>query len=186
MRILSQLERGHTYLNGHFFGGVLPKPAITVERTGGDSVAGWFRAGGWTVGPQVLDQIAVSRSEVADGLQAALAVLLHEMVHQWNGQKDILDVSRHQYHNRHFRDSAWLAGLECHSYNSYSGYGHTLLSDRGRRAVNAFIAARPSPSIACFRSNSGASAEVPDGLRVPVPAENSVLADGVDLVALHG
>ena len=56
------------------------------------------------------------------------------MAHLRNCVLGIKDVGRAQYHNRHFRDSALLFGLDCGWHRS-SDYKRTLVNARGEAAV---------------------------------------------------
>ena len=67
-----------------------------------------------------------------------LGTLLHEMVHLRNFAVGLNDCSRSQYHNRHFRDAAILAGPDCLCWTRSRGYGHTQLGDRSRTGVETF------------------------------------------------
>ena len=63
-------------------------------------------------------------------------MLLHEMVHLRNDQVGVVDCTPpHQYHNRHFRDAARLAGLDCPHRDAKRGYWRTALGPRGRQAL---------------------------------------------------
>ena len=134
--IVAELERAFSFFNAYFFGNELPpKTTITVEQhlrsLGCFSATGDHKA------------IAVSATSLGQGCEPTLAVLLHEMVHLRNHLVRLPDVYR-KYHNRHYRDSAMLAGLECGQRDPIHGYMRTHLSKRGLKAVRKF---RPKRSL---------------------------------------
>jgi hypothetical protein len=135
--VLSELERAYCFFNARFFGGTLPSNlVITLEDK---RPRGYFCADRWLAARgQVCHHLMVSLAAVGQGKEEALAVLLHEMVHCRNHCVGVVDCAPGQYHNRHFRDTALLAGLECLDRDHWYGYAVTTLGARGRRAVADF------------------------------------------------
>lgn len=137
--LLGELQRAYDYFNQVFFGGILPpEVAITVLRGHGrGDPLGYYCGRAWHWGRNTpTDLIAVSVLAVERGPDAALGTLLHEMVHYRNDHFGLVDCTNHGfYHNRHFRDSAVLAGLLCAERHTTLGYGVTGLGDRARWAI---------------------------------------------------
>lgn len=136
--ILAELERAYSFFNGRFFGGDLPQSvAILLEgrRVSEGSIVGQYCSRAWHRQDVVLNQISLSTLALGKDSNAALAVLLHEMVHLRNSVFGLDDCHpRNQYHSRNFRDVAVLAGLDCAPRDHQIGYALTSLSDEGRCA----------------------------------------------------
>ena len=121
--------------------------AITVLRgTGPSGLLGYYCGRSWWWGRErPVDLIAVSGLAVERGPRHALETLIHEMVHHRNDRFGLVDCTSHGfYHNRHFRDSAVLAGLVCADRHKTYGYGVTGLGEHARRAVDRL---RPKESL---------------------------------------
>jgi hypothetical protein len=142
------LERAYQFFNDHFFGGRLPQEiALSVEQETRRRCRGYFCARLWHDGHRHLGHIALATQVLCGRAEPVLAVLLHEMVHLRNHQTSLPDCHpRNQYHNRHFRDTAGLAGLACEARDPVVGYALTTLNEHGRKAVAEL---RPAP--AAFR-----------------------------------
>jgi hypothetical protein len=127
------------YFNDRFFVGQLPRSlAILLERrpVSAQSLLGYHCSRTWQRREgQTLSQIGISTLAIGDGADAALAVLLHEMVHLRNSMFGIGDCHPiTQYNSRNFRDIAVLAGLECAVRHRSLGYADTALDDEGLMA----------------------------------------------------
>jgi transposase len=135
--ILVELERAYLFFNDRFFGGVLPpEVALSLEQRKARRCRGYFCARLWHDSERDLGYIAIHTSVLNGAAEGALAVLLHEMVHLRNDHFHIADCHPvNQYHNRHFRDAATLAGLECAARHETYGYAFTHLNADGRQAV---------------------------------------------------
>jgi hypothetical protein len=139
LAIVADMERAFCFMNARFFGGTLPPNiAITLEAGRGGRL-GYFCGGRWrpTSGRKI-HHMMLSTEAVSRGKEAALEVLLHEMVHYRNHHVGVVDCSAVQYHNRHFRDAALLAGLDCDERNARGGYSATRLGTRGQQAIEQF------------------------------------------------
>jgi hypothetical protein len=137
--IVAELERAFCFFNARFFGNSLPRTVLITLEDRRFGKAGFFCAGRWcSPQGQVSHHLMVSTLALGRGKEVALEVLLHEMVHYRNHQVGVVDCSAAQYHNRHFRDAATLAGLECSRRDPTRGYGATRLGPRGRQAVADF------------------------------------------------
>jgi hypothetical protein len=136
--LVGELERAYAFFNDRFFAGALDGAALTVERFWGRRrrAAGAYCPRDWHLGERAVGHIALSTEVLGRGAEAALVVLLHEMVHLRNDQVGMVDCTPpHQYHNRHFRDAARLAGLDCPCRDPRRGYAATALGPRGKEAV---------------------------------------------------
>jgi hypothetical protein len=150
--VVGELERAYLFFNDRFFGGGLPAAiALSVEH-GRSKCLGSFCARLWHHGPRDLEHIAIHVASLGQGAGPALEVLLHEMVHCRNGLAGIPDCHpENHYHNRHFRDAAVLAGLDCSQRDSRLGYTQTRLNEEGQRAV-----AELRPDVTVFQWSVGA------------------------------
>jgi transposase len=135
--VLSELERAYLFFNTRFFGSSLPSGiGLGVERKATERCQGYFCAKVWREKGRALGHIALHASAIEGGASAAMAVLLHEMVHLRNDQAGISDCHpANQYHNRYFRDLAVLAGLICGARDPARGYAYTELAEAGHQAV---------------------------------------------------
>lgn len=133
--VVEELERAFRFFNDRFFAAALPAGVvITLEDRPRSARLGYFCGRRWAT----RHLIVVTTTALAGGKEAVLGTLLHEMVHLRNHAAGLTDCSRSQYHNRHFRDAAILAGLDCLGPTKGHGYGRTRLGDRARAAVEAF------------------------------------------------
>lgn len=102
--LLARLSRLHAELNGQYFGGALLEVPIRL------SARMRRRLGELRVDRKsgVPLEIALSRRHLKrDGWQAFRDTLLHEMIHQWQGQS-----AQPVDHGRAFRDKAREVGIE--------------------------------------------------------------------------
>jgi transposase len=146
--ILGELERAYRYFNARFFGGSLPSSVaiiLQVSNPNGKEL-GSFCGQEWRSENLILDRICISSSALGCGPELVLGVLLHEMVHQRNyglGLVDCTDLGR--YHNRTFRDTACLAGLECSpTADRHHGYQATRPGARALAAISQLRPHKPS------------------------------------------
>ena len=131
---IQELERAYSFFNWRFLGNALPaKVVISVGKTK-PRVAGWFSAS-FESNPKKssMPHICISITAMTSPMQLC-HVLLHEMAHLRNCVLGIKDVRRAHYHNRHFRDSALLFGLDC-GWRKSSDCRRTRLNARGEAAV---------------------------------------------------
>jgi len=129
--LIGELERAYAFFNVHCFESALPMDVlITVERL--QKCQGLFRADrngrGW---------IAISTRVLNRGAEEPLHTLLHEMVHLRNRVVGLPDCHR-GHHNRHFRDTAALVGLDCQS--GPHGYAQTVPTRHARKVFARFRA----------------------------------------------
>ena len=92
-----------THFNHVLFEGGLPSCLITMSRRG--RARGYFKGQAWQGRGQVTDEISLSPDQLGAPTLDTLAVLVHEMTHQW--QAHFGAPSRSGYHNRE-----WGARME--------------------------------------------------------------------------
>ena len=90
-----------THFNHVLFEGGLPSCLITMSRRG----RGYFKGQAWQGRGRVTDEISLSPDQLGEPTLDTLAVLVHEMTHQW--QAHFGAPSRSGYHNRE-----WGARME--------------------------------------------------------------------------
>ena len=90
-----------THFNLLLFESVLPDCLITMSRRG----RGYFKAQAWQGRGRVTDEISLSPDQLGAPTLDTLAVLVHEMTHQW--QAHFGAPTRSGYHNRE-----WAARME--------------------------------------------------------------------------
>ena len=90
-----------THFNLLLFESVLPNCLITMSRRG----RGYFKAQAWLGRGRVTDEISLSPDQLGAPTLDTLAVLVHEMTHQW--QAHFGAPTRSGYHNRE-----WAARME--------------------------------------------------------------------------
>jgi hypothetical protein len=153
--ILAELERAYRFFRLQFFAidSLPPDLAITLDVAPLAQWAGVFCGRRWRREDREVNHIRINTTVLGEGSRHALEVLLHEMVHLRNHGFGIVDCTRCQYHNRHFRDAALLAGLECFDYDKAIGYGKTRLTARGLKAI-----AKLRPREELFRWTTGPAA----------------------------
>ena len=165
--ILNELERAYRFFNAYFFGDSLPSGiAITlqVSKPHGREL-GTFCGQEWRSESQILDQICIFTSALGSGPELVLGVLLHEMVHQRNSRLGLVDCTdRGRYHNRTFRDTARLAGLDCPpTADKHCGYQATC---PGARSLAAISQLRPHKPL--FEWHAGRAQGAAEALAVVV------------------
>lgn len=99
--ILTELERIFNFLNQRLFNGEIKPVSIAVQAKKKCSLR-YFSE----------EKILNIGSEFGNlQHQDILGVMLHEMIHIYNEQKDMIDVTANQYHNKYFLTMALQAGL---------------------------------------------------------------------------
>lgn len=128
-RAVSQLEHIYNALNADFFPEApLPVPIITVQSKPGTyghcSVAKvWQRPDGNTY------ELNIAAEVLNYPIEETLDTMLHEMVHLYCRNYQIMEVSRGgTYHNKRFKEEAERRGLECYRTEKYGW--NTRPSDR--------------------------------------------------------
>ena len=105
---------------------LLPSPS----RLGRRRVLGHFAALRWTGAQQhdegLIHEVAVVAERLDRSAELVFETLLHEAAHARNFNLDIRDCSKSQYHNRFFKVSAELLGLDVAQVDHY-GWAHTRM-----------------------------------------------------------
>ena len=127
--IIKKAEALFDLFNAHFYDGELTRPAITVSPDGGRGAYGWCSAGEiWKNGEDQHREINLCAEYLDRPMTEICATMLHEMVHLFNLQHGIEDVSNNgYYHNRKFKETAESHGLIIEKHNIY-GWTITTLA----------------------------------------------------------
>ena len=121
---ISKLDKLFDELNGHYFGGELPTPVITVQTTP-RAYGHCSRDKIWTAENDARYEINLAAEYLTRPIENTAATLVHEMVHLWCRLKDIKETSQSgRYHNNLFRVEAEKRGLSI-SYDSTVGWSLT-------------------------------------------------------------
>ena len=89
-----EFDVAFAHFNHVLFEGGLPPCLITMSRRG----RGYFKGQSWLGRGQVTDEISLSPDQLGAPTLDTLAVLVHEMTHQWQARFGA--PSRSGYHNR--------------------------------------------------------------------------------------
>ena len=119
-RAAGYLNKIFDLLNEEFFENTLSRPTITIQST--PKAYGHFslRDDTWISKNGRSHEINIGAGTLARPIEEVTATLLHEMVHYHNHTKGIQDCSRgNTYHNRQFRDSARMCGLNVEHHKTY-------------------------------------------------------------------
>ncbi len=131
---IQELERAYQFFNKELFGAGLDlNVIITIQSRGRKNALGWHWAGKGKNG----DKTSVAEINLsAEDLKTSdpYEILIHEMAHHLNHQRGIQDVSRGQYHNKHFKEAAESAGLIVKKFGNV-GFGITELGDLAKEKV---------------------------------------------------
>jgi predicted RNA-binding Zn-ribbon protein involved in translation (DUF1610 family) len=134
------LDELFVIFNFKFFRGDLKKPVITVQsnRSHGMVMKGWCTTKKMWLQTDTQEEyyeIAVCPEFFDLGVLEIAATFLHELVHLYNLQNEIKDVSRGgYYHNREFKKRAEECGMYCDKVLEY-GWTRTSLKPETREYV---------------------------------------------------
>jgi len=131
--ILPEIERVFQSLNKSLFGDKLRVPVFTLAPSKKGVVR--FVAEDF--------EVVIGYDIAKVDTDAFLLHLLHEMVHQANFQKGVVDCRQGQYHNVKFRNAALSIGLSVSRDRSH-GWGLTSLLASGDDASEPLLEARQS------------------------------------------
>jgi transposase len=127
---LVELERAYAFLNAHLFQNKLPARVI-ITITCRSRRLGFFSPSRHSK----IHWIVIDHATLRRGMHEILHTLLHEMVHLRNHCAGVPDCHK-GYHNRHFRDTARLVGLDC--LESSRGYAHTTPNTHAIKVFQKF------------------------------------------------
>lgn len=148
--------------NKKFFSSALQTPEITIQSAGRRSVFGWCsnemiwkskRGNGFF-------EINISAEYLARPVIDIIGTLLHEMAHLYCSQNGIRDCSSNQYHNKHFKTAAEMAGLMV-SRSDKRGWSETEVSQDTKIWIESLSLDERYFSI--YRSIYDESEDVPEG-----------------------
>jgi hypothetical protein len=129
---ITELQRAYSFFNLELFDNALPSMVIiTIEH-----IRRSRRLHGYFSPLDRYGHISVTFRCIEAGPMEVLHTLIHEMVHFRNHVVGLPDVYN-RYHNRHFRDTAVLAGLRCDLVPNH-GYGVTKLGPKAQSVIKAF------------------------------------------------
>ena len=124
-RAAGYLNKVFDLLNAEFFENALSRPTITIQST--PRAYGHFslRNDTWVSKVGATHEINIGAGTLSRPIENIAATLLHEMVHYYNYENGIKDVSRgNTYHNRRFKEAAEARGLLVTHSDTY-GWSHT-------------------------------------------------------------
>jgi hypothetical protein len=124
-----EIEKALEQFNTILFNGKLENVLITLQTKGRGNFAGWCWAEKWAGKESSHTEINISAEYLTAGYEPLMEVLIHEMAHAINSQNGIKDCSKTQYHNKHFKASAELAGL--HVKQGKKGWAYTSIAKGG-------------------------------------------------------
>ena len=131
-----EIEKALEQFNTILFDGKLENVLITLQTKGRGNFAGWCWSEKWVRKESSHTEINICAEYLTAGYETLMEVLIHEMSHAINSQNGIKDCSKTQYHNKHFKASAELAGL--HVENGKKGWAYTSIAKGGiaEKALN--------------------------------------------------
>lgn len=141
--IISELHKAFYNFNRDLFNNELKEPAILIQSRGNKkNIKGWCSVS--KIWKNNMDsekdkyEINIVAEATSLGTIPVMGILLHEMVHLHNIQKEIKDTSRGMtYHNKLFRDNAISHGLLVeHDYRI--GWGHTRPSQEVVNLIRSY------------------------------------------------
>jgi hypothetical protein len=124
-----EIEKALEQFNTILFDGKLENILITLQTKGRGNFAGWCWAEKWVSKENSHTEINISAEYLTAGYAPLMEVLIHEMAHAINSQNGIKDCSKTQYHNKHFKLAAELAGL--HVEQGKKGWAYTSIAKGG-------------------------------------------------------
>lgn len=110
----ASLQAAFNAINRDFYGGELEKVIITVKEGRKAGVLGTFcTAKEWMQNGTPRHEINIAANHIGERtVEETITTLMHEMVHLYNKQNGIQDVSRGgSYHNKEFKKAAENHGL---------------------------------------------------------------------------
>lgn len=154
---LDELYRIFNILNRDYYGGELPEPALTIQKTRANNLGHFTLDKVWKRKDEE-DNEELSRYEINinpmnlnRSIEEIICTLQHEMVHYSNTISEIKDCNG-QIHNKKFKELAENVGLICEKSKKY-GWGTTACSEAFKTYIEENI--KPDESVfEYFRSGS--------------------------------
>lgn len=132
--LVAQYTAAFKFFNEQLFEGKLKMPMITIQSQGRRSCYGWFWANRWSANGESINEINMAAENINRSKEAQCETLIHEMVHLYNSQEGLKDCNQLQYHNRHFKTAAEMAGLKVEKISG-KGWALTSLGEKANEAV---------------------------------------------------
>lgn len=135
-----KLEYLFSKFNEQFYEGKLQQPVILAQTEHMKKVNGWCTTKKvWVELSESSDdcyyEITIAAEHLDRPFEEICTTILHEMVHLWNLQNDVQDVSRGgYYHNKHYKLVAEAHGLDVALSTSY-GWHNTTLNEEAREFI---------------------------------------------------
>ena len=116
--------------NAHLFNNELEKPVITVSPDLTSGAYGWCTAQKiWKSSDEEFYEINICAEHLNRDIKEICGILIHEMVHLDNINKEIQDTSANgRYHNKKFKETAEAHGLVIEKMGNV-GWSETSLSE---------------------------------------------------------
>lgn len=139
---LSELYKAFEYFNKNIFRDVLPKVIIVLQTRGNKPAYGWITCGKVWKGTEENKiekyEISISTEYIKRENIEILSTLIHEMVHLYNLENGIKDVSRqNRYHNKKFLQSALKFGMI--EEGKHAKIGYLVKADPDNRFVKYMV-----------------------------------------------
>ena len=136
--IVKKTEDMFDLCNDHFYGGELPRPAITISPDGGRNALGWCTSKEiWVTDTDKYYELNLCAEYLDRPMQECVETMLHEMVHFYNALHEIEDTSNNgYYHNVKYKETAEAHGLHVEKGPKY-GFFLTSLTPAAVEWVQA-------------------------------------------------
>lgn len=139
--ITHELHKAFEYINRDFFDNTIKTPALTIQTKGNrKNILGWCTTSEiWRNGEiNSSYEINIVAEYLDRGYEAVITTLIHEMIHLFNIQNNIKDVSRGgQYHNKKFKQKAEEIGFKV-SYDDIIGFSSCTLSEHMKEIISKY------------------------------------------------
>lgn len=136
LEITKKLNSLFSVININLFKSELQNVEITIAPKGKHNALGWFTLNkSWSSDRH---EINICAEYLDRGILEVSETLIHEMVHLYNFNKNIVDCSRNgTFHNKKFKLEAEKRFLIVTTSKKY-GHAHTTLSKEGIDLINSF------------------------------------------------
>jgi len=133
------LNRAFDHFNEKYCENILNRPLITILSRGKKACLGWHWKNKWQYQNTLHTEIMIAAETLRRPINDILETLLHEMVHLWNSQHNVLDCSKTQYHNKNFKKVAEDKFFLEVDRMPQRGFALTSLSVRSLADVQEFV-----------------------------------------------
>lgn len=126
--LVKALERAFDHCNDTYFGGLIPRPVITIAQGAKARAYGWVSVKPvWheIAGEKQAHELNISSEYLKREFPEIVTTLMHEIVHLENIRNGVQDVARGgTRHNKKFADCAEAHGMEGYKGEDYSKVGY--------------------------------------------------------------